>query len=114
RTPGNECVKVVCGLRAATILQTVLAPTELATLRRVDTPKPNTDSMNFQGIAINDAGLTNEIIGQRAARQQEEHQYQCSALDHELVTCGYRTLRGLNFGQFSSGFSDGRFSGRSG
>jgi hypothetical protein len=27
---------------------------------------------------------------------------------------GYRKLRGLNFGQFWSGFSDGRFSGRSG
>ena len=27
---------------------------------------------------------------------------------------GYRKLRGLNFGQFCSGFSDGRFWGRSG
>jgi hypothetical protein len=27
---------------------------------------------------------------------------------------GYRKLRGLNFGQFWSGFSDSRFSGRSG
>src|SRR6516165_159265 len=31
-----------------------------------------------------------------------------------LDISGYRTLRGLNFGQFSSGFSEGRFSGRSG
>ena len=31
-----------------------------------------------------------------------------------LGTSDYRRLRGLNFGQFSSGVSEGRFSGRSG
>jgi hypothetical protein len=41
RTPGNECVKVVCGLRATTILQTVIAAAELTAFRRVDTPEPD-------------------------------------------------------------------------
>src|SRR6516165_7774144 len=82
RTPGDKSIKVVCGLRATTVLQTVLAAAELAALRRVDTPKPNADSMNFQGVAINDAGLTDKIIGQRAAREQKQNQYQYSALDH--------------------------------
>jgi hypothetical protein len=37
------------------------------------------------------------------------------ALSHRpFGTCDYRRLRGLNFGQFSSGFSEGRFLGRSG
>ena len=83
RTPGNERIKVVCRLRAATILQTVLTAAQLTAFRRVDTPKPNADSMNFQGVAINDAGLTNKIIGQRSAREQKQHQDQYSALDHD-------------------------------
>ena len=69
--------------------------------------------MNFQRVAINDAGLTNKIIGERGARKQQEDQYQGSALVHD-GTSGYRKLRGLNFGQFSSGFNDGRFSGCAG
>src|SRR5262249_45228093 len=84
RTPGNECIKVVCGLCATTVLQTVLAAAELAAFWRVDTPEPNADSMNFQRVAINDAGLTNKIIGQRATRQQKQHQHQYSALDHNV------------------------------
>ena len=62
-----KCIKVVCGLRATTVLQTVLAAAELAAFRRVDTPEPNANSMNFQRVAIDDAGLTNKIIGQRTA-----------------------------------------------
>jgi hypothetical protein len=112
RTTSDEGIEVVCSLRAAAILQTVLAAGQLAALRRVDAPEPDAHSMNLQRIAINDAGLTNKIIGERGARMQQEDQYQRSALVHEVG--GYRTLRGLNFGQFSSGFSDGRFSGRLG
>jgi hypothetical protein len=70
--------------------------------------------MNFQCVPINDAGLASQIIGHRAAPQQKENQYECSALIMALNTCGYRKSRGLGLGQFSSGFSDGRFSGRSG
>ena len=66
-TPGNECVQVVCCLRPTTILQTVFAAAQLAALRRVDTPEPDADSMNFQCVAINDAGLTSNIIGSRVA-----------------------------------------------
>src|SRR5579864_8631466 len=40
--------------------------------------------MNFQRVAVNDAGLPNKIIGQRPARQQQEHQYQCSASHHDV------------------------------
>src|SRR5262249_33620453 len=47
RTPGNECIKIICGLRATTVLQTVLAAEELAAFRRVDTPEPDADSMKF-------------------------------------------------------------------
>jgi hypothetical protein len=84
RTTIDEGVEVVCSLRAAAILQTVLAAAQLAALRRVDAPEPDAHSMNFQRIAINDAGLTNKIIRQRRARNQQKHQYQCSALDHDV------------------------------
>lgn len=84
RTTSDEGIEVVCGLRAAAILQTVLAAAQLAALRRVDTPEPDAYSMNFQRIAINDAGLTNKIIGQCRARKQQEDQYQGSALVHDV------------------------------
>ena len=71
--------------------------------------------MNFQRVAVDDAGLANKIIRASRARQQQEHQYdEGSTHAHDVGISGYRKLRGLNFGQFSSGFSDGRFSGRSG
>jgi len=71
-TPGDECIEVICCLRAAAILQTILAAASLAALRRVDTPEPDPVSVNFQRVAVNDAGLTDKIIGQRAARKQQE------------------------------------------
>jgi hypothetical protein len=82
RTPADERVKVVCCLRTTTILQTVIAAAELTAFRRVDTPEPDTDPMNFQRVAINNAGLTDKVIGQRAARQQQEQECQHSVLHH--------------------------------
>ena len=86
RTPSNECIKVVCRLRAAAILQAILAAAELSAFRRVDTPEPDAYAMNFQRVAIDDAGLTNEFIGQCATGQQQKHRYQYSALDHDVGT----------------------------
>jgi hypothetical protein len=78
-------------------LQTVLAAAQLAAFRRVNTPEPNAHSMNFQRIAIDDAGLPNKIIGQGAARQQQEHKYQCSALDHDV---GHQRLSHIAWVEF--------------
>jgi hypothetical protein len=55
-------------LRAAAIVQTIFAGAQLAALRRVDTPELDAHSMSFKSVAINDAGLTNKIIGERGAR----------------------------------------------
>jgi hypothetical protein len=74
RTPGNECVKVVCCLSTTAILQTVLAAAQLGTFGRVNAPEPDADAMNFQSVAVDDAGLTNEFIGHCPARQQQEQQ----------------------------------------
>jgi hypothetical protein len=41
----------------APILQAVIAPTKLAALRRIDSPEANARPMNFQRVAIDDAGL---------------------------------------------------------
>ena len=50
----------------------VFAAAQLAALRRVDTPEPDADSMNFQCVAINDTGLTNKVISQHLAREEQE------------------------------------------
>ena len=61
--------------RHSDIADAVLAAAQLAALGRIDAPKPDARSMDFQRVAVDDAGLTNKIIGQRRARQQQEHQY---------------------------------------
>ena len=65
--PGNEGVNVIRCLGATVILRTVVAAAQLAALRRVDAPKPDTRSVNLQRVAVDDAGLTNKIIGQSAS-----------------------------------------------
>ncbi|MEH2571717.1 hypothetical protein V1272_001052 [Bradyrhizobium sp. AZCC 1708] len=82
RTSGNERVEVICCLRATTILRTVVVPAQLATLRRVDTPQPDSRSLNLQCVAINDTDSTNKVISQRLAREEQQHQYEYPPFDH--------------------------------
>jgi len=57
--------------------------------------------MNFQRIAVDDAGLANEIICEGRAGSQYKHQYDERSMHaYDLGTIGYRRLRGLNFGQY--------------
>jgi hypothetical protein len=63
--PRYDGVNVVRGFRAATLLNAVIAPAELATLRRVNAPKPDSGAVNFERIAINDACLPNQVTGER-------------------------------------------------
>jgi hypothetical protein len=60
---GNEGVKIVRCLRPAAILQAVLATTKLTAFRGVDAPQPNACPVNFQGVAIDYACLTREVVG---------------------------------------------------
>jgi hypothetical protein len=46
----------------------------LAALRGVDTPKPDARSMNLKRVAVDYAGLSDEIIRQGRARQERKHQ----------------------------------------
>jgi hypothetical protein len=55
-----------CCLHTTTILQAVVTTAKLAALWGIDTAEPDADSMNFQRVAVNDAGLADEIIGQCA------------------------------------------------
>jgi len=71
---GDESIKIVRGLRAATILQAVFAAAELTALRSIDTPKPDARSMYFKRIAVDNAGLSNEIICERYARQKSKRE----------------------------------------
>ena len=62
---GDEGVQLVRGPRPAAILQAILTPAELGALRRVDPPKADARAMDFQRVAVDDAGLPGEIIGER-------------------------------------------------
>jgi hypothetical protein len=60
---GNEGVEIVRGLRSAPILQAVFSPAKLAALWSVDAPQPYSRPVNFQGVAVDDAGLPGQIAG---------------------------------------------------
>jgi len=73
----NEGVKFVCCLRAALILQALIVATKLTTLGRVNSPQANARPVNFERVAVNDAGLPGEIIrerwrGAKACRREEQ------------------------------------------
>ena len=57
------CVKIIRCLRAASILEAVFASAKLCALGRIDTPEPDTRAAYFQGVAIDDARLTKQVIG---------------------------------------------------
>jgi hypothetical protein len=60
-----EGVKLVRRLGPATILIAVLAPAKLAAFRRINAPKPNARPVNFERVAVDNAGLPGQIIGER-------------------------------------------------
>ena len=61
RSARNKGVKLVGGLRTAAVQLTIVRAAELSGLRRVDFPKANSLSPNFQSIAIDDAGLPRQL-----------------------------------------------------
>jgi len=69
----DEGGEVVRGLRAAAILETVLAPTELGALGRIDAPEANARAVNLECVAVDDAGLPDQIVGEswRSHRHKE-------------------------------------------
>src|SRR5947207_7747591 len=60
----DESVKIVGGLRAASIMQAVLASAELTALWCVDTPEANARPVEFQRVAGDDAGLASDFGSQ--------------------------------------------------
>ena len=68
-------MKVIRCFRATSILQAVFAPAELAALWRVNAPKADARSVDFQRIAVDDAGLPGEIVGQGGDGRREQHHY---------------------------------------
>jgi hypothetical protein len=74
RTLGNEGVKIIRGLSAATILQTVVAAAQLGALRCVDPPKPDPRAVNLQCVAVDGAGLPNQVTSQGWAPKGKKRQ----------------------------------------
>jgi hypothetical protein len=65
RPSRNEGVKLVRCLRAASVLQAFIVPTELRGFWRVDTPKPDSGAVNFERVAVDYAGLSGQIVRKR-------------------------------------------------
>ena len=77
-------------LGTAPILQAVIAPTKLAALRRIDSPEANARPVNFQRVAIDDAGLPYQVIGERNGYRPEDYRRKRRSdleqvVDHSLV-----------------------------
>jgi hypothetical protein len=73
----NEGVKFVRGLRAASVLQALIIPAKLSGLGCINSPKANARPVNFECVAVNDAGLTGQIVRERwrstkACRSEEQ------------------------------------------
>jgi hypothetical protein len=86
RTPIDVAVEIIRRLRAATIQRATVAAAKLIAFRSINAPQPNTRPVNFQRVAIDNCGLTNEIIGHGTVRQQHKQQEQSEAFDHEFGT----------------------------
>jgi hypothetical protein len=52
------------------ILLAVLAATELVALGRVDAPQPNSRAVDLDCIAIDHAGVANQVFGRRGGGEQ--------------------------------------------
>jgi len=63
RPSREEGVEIVRGLRSATIWQAIFSPAKLAAFWSVDAPQPYSCPVDFQGVAVDDAGLASEIVG---------------------------------------------------
>lgn len=74
RTSGDETIELICSVRATAIQVAVSTPAQLAAFRRIDSPKPDARPQYFQGITINDTGLTDKIGSQGRLREQQKHQ----------------------------------------
>jgi hypothetical protein len=72
RPARNEGVKFVGGLRTTTVQSTIVSAAKLGAFRRVDTPKANPLSPNFQGIAIDDASLSRQFARHRDTGHDEK------------------------------------------
>lgn len=68
-----EGVQVVCGPSRRNDIECCHRAAELATLRRVDAPKPDSSAVNFECVGVDDARLPAQIAGE-AGRQSDERQ----------------------------------------
>lgn len=66
-SPRDEGVEIVCGLRTTPVLLAIFASTELGALGCIDAPEPDAVAVDFQRVAIDDACLADEIIGEAGA-----------------------------------------------
>src|SRR6516162_6489242 len=63
RSAGNELVKIVCCLCAASVLKAIIATTKLGTFGSIDAPKTNARAMDLYSVAVDDARLAGEVGG---------------------------------------------------
>jgi hypothetical protein len=61
------------GTVTADCLCSAIALAKLAALRRINAPKSDAGPVNFERIAVNDAGLTAEIVCERTRKRNDHH-----------------------------------------
>jgi len=67
--PRNEGVEIIRGLGAATVQAAVVAAAKLGALGRINPPKPDPRSVDFQGVTVDDTGLADQVFGEGRARK---------------------------------------------
>src|SRR5437879_10385843 len=81
RPSRNERVEIVRGLGSAAILQAIFSPAQLTAFRSVDAPQAKARVLDFQRVAVDDAGLAGEIVSKQVWSPDEEQRRDCG--------CGY-------------------------
>ena len=73
RSAGNEYVKIVCCLGAASVLKAIFATTKLGALWSIDAPKTNARAIDLYGVAVDNARLAGEIGSQHGTGCRQQH-----------------------------------------
>ena len=68
-SPRDEGTEIVRGLRTTSIPLAIFASAELGALGCIDAPEPDVVAVDFQRVAIDDACLAVEIIGEAAPQE---------------------------------------------
>jgi len=89
RTIADEGIEIVgCPCSAAEVLGVIISA-ELAALRRINAPEPDALAMNFERVAVDDAGATHDGLGRsgRCCKQKDADKPSHAVFTSECPRC---------------------------